>query len=151
MNPPKLTAEGLAYLRAVEEARLAIPTRQQMADELGVSKSLIDHVANNCNYVADSNAPRGTSKYSQQSPEQRLKDIARSIANMAVRRGHLVKKPCEKCGKANAEKHHDDYSKPLDVRWLCMRCHREEHADQAATKLQVELQQALVELGLAER
>lgn len=61
------------------------------------------------------------------SDEQRAKDIARSIANVAVKRGQLVPKPCEKCGAEPAQKHHEDYSKPLDVIWLCAACHTAGH------------------------
>lgn len=34
---------------------------------------------------------------------------------------------CEKCGAPKAHAHHDDYTKPLDVRWLCRSCHGVEH------------------------
>lgn len=36
--------------------------------------------------------------------------------------------PCEGCGAVRAVAHHDDYVRPLDVRWLCPRCHRRHHA-----------------------
>jgi len=49
--PRKLTEEGLAWVRTMEAARKAIPTRQQMADKLGVSKSLIDKAVRNSNQV----------------------------------------------------------------------------------------------------
>lgn len=41
----------------------------------------------------------------------------------------LRKEPhdCERCGAANAHAHHDDYTRPLDVRWLCRACHAVEH------------------------
>ena len=61
-------------------------------------------------------------------PEQRIKDNARSYANVYQRRGKLLPLPCQTCGSEKSEKHHDDYSKPLDVRWLCRRCHLAEHA-----------------------
>lgn len=31
------------------------------------------------------------------------------------------------CGSRNAQAHHDDYSRPLDVTWLCPSCHAAEH------------------------
>jgi len=34
---------------------------------------------------------------------------------------------CEACGTPNAEMHHDDYSSPLEVRWLCTECHKAVH------------------------
>lgn len=52
MNRRKLTAEGLARIQAVENTRRSIPTRRQLAIELGVSKSLIDRAAANPNQVA---------------------------------------------------------------------------------------------------
>ncbi len=45
----------------------------------------------------------------------------------AVRRGQLVRQPCEVCAKPKAQGHHEDYSKPLEVRWLCPTHHREAH------------------------
>src|SRR4051794_27047026 len=43
----------------------------------------------------------------------------------AIKRGEMEKEPCEVCGNPEAEAHHDDYSKPLDVRWLCRDHHYE--------------------------
>jgi len=39
----------------------------------------------------------------------------------------LERQPCEVCGDLNVHAHHDDYSKPLDVRWLCRSHHGAVH------------------------
>jgi hypothetical protein len=37
---------------------------------------------------------------------------------------------CSECGtKARLDGHHDDYAKPLSVRWLCRGCHQRWHAE----------------------
>lgn len=46
---------------------------------------------------------------------------------IAKRSGVLVQQPCEVCGDPVTDAHHDDYSKPLDVRWLCKLHHRAQH------------------------
>jgi len=45
----------------------------------------------------------------------------------AIKGGHLIRLPCEICGNIVVHGHHDDYSKPLDVRWLCPPHHKEWH------------------------
>ncbi len=45
----------------------------------------------------------------------------------AIRYGKMERQPCEICGQSKAQGHHTDYSKPLEVRWLCAKHHREEH------------------------
>ena len=46
-----------------------------------------------------------------------------------VRAGRLVAGPCAICGAAhNIHAHHRDYSRPLQVTWLCAKCHHRLHA-----------------------
>lgn len=54
--------------------------------------------------------------------------------HLAVKRGKLVKPSvCSECGASGKiEGHHEDYSKPLDVVWLCTRCHDFRHTMKAA-------------------
>jgi hypothetical protein len=44
---------------------------------------------------------------------------ANDAVNHAIRYGKLKRQPCEVCGNPKSQSHHDDYSKPLEVRWLC--------------------------------
>lgn len=62
------------------------------------------------------------------SVEQRRKANVRSYARVYQRRGKLLQQPCEVCGNPNSQKHHDDYSQPLIVRWLCRDHHLQFHA-----------------------
>jgi hypothetical protein len=57
----------------------------------------------------------------------RLVRRAHSITWHAIESGRLRPQPCEVCGRADAHAHHDDYLKPLDVRWLCSKHHAEWH------------------------
>ena len=42
--------------------------------------------------------------------------------------GTLTSEPCENCGADDKQHaHHDDYSKPLVIRWLCAACHKQWH------------------------
>lgn len=61
-----------------------------------------------------------------------IKKAASSAVGNAVRDGKLNKPfECECCGssKTTIYGHHEDYSKPLSVRWLCNTCHRLWHAE----------------------
>lgn len=48
---------------------------------------------------------------------------AHQALRSAKRRGLVIQEPCEECGDPNAEAHHDDYDRPMCVRWLCRRHH----------------------------
>lgn len=56
---------------------------------------------------------------------------ARQAAAYARRAGRLVPLPCAECGAAKVEAHHEDYSKPLDVVWLCRTHHIARHRTEA--------------------
>ena len=65
-------------------------------------------------------------RYRKNNPE---KVAAKNAVQRAVLAGELVKPPhCERCDEPRVQGHHPDYSKPLEVIWLCQRCHAEEHA-----------------------
>lgn len=74
------------------------------------------------------------------------KASAHSKIAYAVRSGSVSRPDtCEKCSSyhSNIHAHHDDYSKPLEVIWLCTACHGSEHkmlnALKRSTKRETEL------------
>ena len=53
-----------------------------------------------------------------------------------VNSGKLIQRPCQKCGtKINVQAHHDDYSRPLNVVWLCVKHHNEVHVNKRKEEL----------------
>lgn len=70
---------------------------------------------------------RARMAYKARKPERRAAHVA--LGN-AVRDGRVIPWPVcavpECCGKPQG--HHPDYSRPLDVVWLCAKHHREAHA-----------------------
>lgn len=60
----------------------------------------------------------------RQDPKKRS---ARNKLNAAIRNNQITRQPCEVCGKEKVDAHHDDYDKPLEVRWLCRTHHSRLH------------------------
>jgi hypothetical protein len=49
-------------------------------------------------------------------------------ASKAVKSGKIDKKPCEVCSSTVAvQGHHEDYDRPLYLKWLCVRHHNDRH------------------------
>ena len=71
-------------------------------------------------------ANRSRKKWLGENPEKRAAHV---ILGNRIRDGKITKpESCEKCGASGRiEGHHHDYSKPLDVTWLCRMCHVAQH------------------------
>lgn len=65
----------------------------------------------------------------QHHKRDRQKLRARNTLNKAVLRGAVSKEPCEVCGNPEVQAHHSDYTKPLEVKWLCNYHHKERHRE----------------------
>lgn len=70
--------------------------------------------------------------YRAKNPE---KYRAHNQLNNALRDGRIERKPCEVCGDTSSHAHHDDYSEPLEVRWLCAKHHAAHHVRKRETAL----------------
>lgn len=64
-----------------------------------------------------------------------MKSAAHRVVTNALSSGALVRQPCEVCGWTPAHAHHDDYSKPLEVRWLCRRHHELHHNPDGVSRM----------------
>ena len=101
---------GMPCRRAQQNARNA-------SDPAAMRSRAKARYANNKSYW------REYAKSRKADPEYRAKRAARRKVATEIEAGRLARLPCETCGAAKADAHHDDYSKPLDVRWLCHACH----------------------------
>ena len=63
-------------------------------------------------------------RWRAQHPDRRA---AQAQVQYALRKGVIQRTPCMVCGD-KAESHHPDYSRPLDVVWLCPAHHKQAHA-----------------------
>lgn len=105
----KNRADNLEYYRAFDRARADDQKRVQARRRYAKSPAGI------------AAAERAKSKWTTKHNRKRKAQI---YVGNAVRDGRLDKEPCEVCGSTDRiHGHHDDYSKPLDVRWLCPKHH----------------------------
>jgi hypothetical protein len=101
------------------------------------------------NYRRNIEKIRSYDKKREKDPERRKRKIqyqansrinssekyrARTAVQNGLRDGIIQKKPCEICGEPKSEAHHEDYSKPLEVKWLCFVHHREAHGQKPHRK-----------------
>jgi ribosomal protein L44E len=105
--------KNIDAIRAYDRERAKEPKRRANAAEVGKR-----WIKNN------PNKPR----------EYRLKHVekyrARSAVSNAIRDGRLIREPCGICGSnKRVHGHHEDYSKPLMVKWRCPKCHAKEHEE----------------------
>ncbi len=110
---------------------------QDCADCFGVSRQAMHKVLKRRNVEFRQNS--GSSNVFYRGGETQVKRV-QGIVSRAIRKGVLIQQPCEDCGdyglrddgKNKVQAHHDDYSKPLDVRWLCRKCHYQWHSNNEA-------------------
>lgn len=104
--------EKIEYYRSFDRLRGGLPHRVAARKEYAKTDAFKkSHLAANMRYIV-ANPDRSK---------------ARNAVSNAVRDGKLFKQPCFMCG-ALAEAHHPDYSRPLDVVWLCDHHHKQAHA-----------------------
>jgi hypothetical protein len=68
-------------------------------------------------------------------PEHAFKNRVRRATRHAIAAGAIKVQPCEVCGETKVDAHHDDYSKPLEVRFLCRYHHTQHHKAERSKSL----------------
>ena len=71
--------------------------------------------------------PERIAAISRSSKKDTTKYLARVTLQNAVARGQVIRQACEQCGNPKTDAHHPDYTKPLEVVWLCRQHHMDIH------------------------
>jgi len=67
-------------------------------------------------------------KHKNRYPEKKR---AREIAYYAIKSGKIAAASCVVCGNDRAHAHHENYNKPLELTWLCVKHHSERHKNES--------------------
>ena len=97
-------------------------------------KDVHKHRAQNIDAIRAYDRERGNRQNKEYLIEYREKNPvkykAHTMINNAIRDGKLFIEPCQHCGSdSSVHAHHDDYAKPLNIRWLCAVHHSQWHRD----------------------
>lgn len=99
-------------------------------------KDVRDNRKKNISYYRSYDSERGSRQTKEEIQKYRAsnpkKYRAHQLVHYARRIGTLKIEPCEICGSQKVVGHHDDYDKPLNVRWLCQAHHIEWHSKNEA-------------------
>ncbi len=121
--------------------------RNKLCTKCGVKKTLdnthwVDgkeysgfrHICKNCWYAQCkkyNSTEEGKISQNKKNKNRRQKYPERQKAidavHNALKSKKLVKQPCDICRDTKVHGHHEDYSKPLQVIWLCSIHHRQRH------------------------
>ena len=86
-------------------------------------------------YDRSRGARRSVEKVKEYRKKYPNKYKAHTMVNNAIRSKKLFKENCEVCNREDSvHAHHDDYLKPLNVRWLCAVCHSKWHLENGEAK-----------------
>lgn len=112
----------------------------QIADRLGVTRQSIWKMLQRRGIKMRAQRRSGSANHFHRGTK--AVDHAQNVAEKAIARGDLVPaESCEACGvqppryrdgRRGIQAHHDDYTKPLTVRWLCKKCHHLWHQNHTA-------------------
>ena len=107
------------YYRAYDRSRSIFPQRVKLRSER------LERLKNDPELRAKANEAQARWK-----DRNVIKRRCHVVTGNALRDGRLVPRPCERCGHAiNVQAHHEDYTKPLEVVWLCPPCHGARHRE----------------------
>jgi len=109
----KDTAERAA--RKMQDVQFVISERKRHREKSARARA---------NGTATQSANANQKKWRKSNPH---KSIAHGMVQKAVSDGTLKKCPCLICGDVKSQAHHEDYSRPLSVHWLCSKHHGERH------------------------
>ena len=112
-------AKNAEYYRAYDRSRSIFPQRVKLRSER------LERLKNDPELRAKANEAQARWK-----DRNVIKRRCHVVTGNALRDGRLVPRPCERCGHAiNVQAHHEDYTKPLEVVWLCPPCHGARHRE----------------------
>lgn len=96
-------------------------TKRDWRDPINMT---VNYYRSKCKTCIHKENEKAVRKYEKNNPE---KTKARVLCRKAIKDGVMVRKPCMVCGETRVDAHHHDYSKPLDVLWLCKVHHNDIH------------------------
>ncbi|MBE3118319.1 MAG: hypothetical protein IMZ50_06125 [Candidatus Atribacteria bacterium] len=133
-EPPLTLATARLYAPA--GAAIAVPAARLIAGELCLERHCrkcgqpfvvpVRRTKNGRGWFCSGECARLARRRTGGTPKQQHKRAHR-IVERALANGSLKRGPCEVCGSLNSHAHHRDYSKPLEVTWLCRLDHNRIH------------------------
>jgi len=118
---------------------------QQVADYYGITRQAMHDILKRRNVEFRPNLRYGKDNHFYRGGTT-ADDHAQNILEQAIENGTVKRQTvCQVCGdsgtfangRTKIQAHHADYNKPLDVMWLCQKCHHEWHKSNKAIKKEV--------------